>query len=368
MVSTQPKFKVDFKELAVLAIQRQQRGAVVLILDDSTNDEIVAVEYKGFAEVDEADWISANYKRINLAFLGNPSKVIVVKVDNSSGATFQDTLDRLALYSNYTLCMPTATAGNITAIKNYIKAQREANNYSRAVVANATSPDADYIINFASTGNIKAKISDEAEEFSAADWTCRLAGALSGLAPSRSLTYYELPEVVEAPVSTTPDADVAAGKLIILHQDGSYKFGRAVNSLVTLTDGVTEAFQKIRVLDIMDMIANDIVATFRLYYVGKYTNNFTNKNRFVGAINGYLKQLAAEGLLEAENDNEVEISYDKNKSYLESKGIDTSNMSYIEILKANTGSKVLLDGVCSPTDAMEDLDLGMYLFQALQAE
>ena len=43
-------------------------------------------------------------------------------------------------------------------------------------------------------------------------------------------------------------------------------------------------------------------------------------------------------------------------------------MTYIQILKANTGSRVLLDGVCSPTDAMEDLDLGMYLFQALQAE
>lgn len=368
MVNTQPKFKVDFKELAVLAIQRQQRGAVVLILDDTTNADITAIEYKGFAEVDADDWTTANYKRINLAFLGNPSKVIVVKVDDSSGATFQDTLDRLALYSNYTLAMPEATSGNITAIKNYIKDQRTANNYSRAVVANATSPDAEYIINFASTGNITAKIGDEPEEFSPADWTCRLAGALSGLPASRSLTYYELPEIVSAPISTTPDADVSAGKLIILHQDGSYKFGRAVNSLVTLTDGKTEAFQKIRVLDIMDTIANDIVATFRLYYVGKYVNNFTNKNRFCGAINSYLKGLASEGLLEPENDNEVEISYSKNKKYLEDKGVDTSNMSYTDILRANTGSRVLLDGVCSPTDAMEDLDLGMYLYQALQAE
>ena len=91
MVTTQPKFKVDFKELAVLAIQRQLRGDVVLILDDNTDADITAIEYKGFAEVDEDDWTSANYKRINLAFLGNPSKVIVVKVDTSSGATFQDT-------------------------------------------------------------------------------------------------------------------------------------------------------------------------------------------------------------------------------------------------------------------------------------
>ena len=363
MVATQPKFNVDFKELAVLAIQRQQRGAVVLILNDTTS-EIDNVVYRGLGDVNPEDWTTANYKRLQLAFLGNPSKVIAIKAES----TFADLQAKLNLQSNYTLCYPEATTTDITSIKNYINAQRQANNYSKAVFANATAPDASYIINFVSSGNITAKIGDEAEEFTAGDWTCRLAGALSGLAPSRSLTYYELPEIVEAPISATPDADVAAGKLIILHQDGSYKFGRAVNSLVTLTDGVTEAFQKIRVVDIMDMIANDIVATFRLYYVGKYTNNFTNKNRFVGAINAYLKQLAAEGLLEAENDNEVAISYEKQKAYLEGKGIDTSGMTYIEILKANTGSKVLLDGVCSPTDAMEDLDLGMYLFQALQAE
>lgn len=363
MVATQPKFNVDFKELAVLAIQRQQRGAVVIILDDSTSD-IDNVVYRGLGDVNAEDWTAANYKRLQLAFLGNPSKVIAIKAESA----FADLQAKLNLQSNYTLCYPEAAAADITSIKNYLNAQREANNYSRAVFANATAPDASYIINFVSSGNITAKIGDEAEEFTAGDWTARLAGALSGLASSRSLTYYELPEIVEAPISATPDADVLAGKLIILHQDGSYKFGRAVNSLTTLTDEITEAFQKIRVVDIMDTIANDIVATYRLYYVGKYTNNFTNKNRFVGAINAYLKDRAAEGLLEAENDNEVAISYEKNKAYLESKGVDTSGMSYIEILKANTGSKVLLDGVCSPTDAMEDLDLGMYLYQALQAE
>lgn len=364
MPQTQPKFNVAFKELAVLAIQRMPRGAVVMILDDSTNGNLDNVTYTSFGDVDPDDWTAANYKRIMLAFLGTPSKVIVVKKE----ATFAAIEDKLDYYNNYTLVYPTAVAADILSIKTYINLCRQRNNYSRAVVANATSPDAQYMINFASSGNIKANITGTAEEFTPADWTCRLAGALSGLAPSRSLTYYELPEIVEAPISTTPDTDAGAGKIVILLQDGSYKFGRAVNSLVTLTDGITEAFQKIRVVDIMDMIANDIVATFRLYYVGKYTNNFTNKNRFVGAINSYLYGLATDGLLEIENDNAVGISYDKNKKYLEDKGVDTSGMTYQQILRANTGSKVLLDGVCSPTDAMEDLDLGMYLFQALQAE
>lgn len=364
MVNTQPKFNVTFKELAVLAIQRQQRGSVVMILKDDTA-EIDKVVYRGLGDVNKADYTPENYDRLTLAFLGNPSKVIVVK----GGTEYEiaDVLAKLDYFNNYTLCYPEAEASEFTAIQNYIKGVRAKNNYSRAVLGGAMSPDAEYIINFV-TDDIQANVNGEVKTFTAGDYTCRVAGALSGLAPSRSLTYFELPEIVEAPLSADADADVAAGKLIVLHQDGSYKFGRAVNSLVTLTDGVTEAFQKIRVLDIMDMIANDIVTTFRTGYVGKYTNNFTNKNRLIAAINAYLLTLANEGLLEAENDNAVYISAEKTKLYLEGKGVDTSEMTYNEIIRANTGSRVLFDGVCSPTDAMEDLDLGMYLYQALQAE
>lgn len=362
MVATQPKFKVDFKELAVLAIQKQERGTVVIVLKDTTS-EIDKVVYRGLGDVKKADYTQDNYNRLTLAFMGNPSKVVVVK----AGETWADTQAKLDYFANYTLCYPEADASDFTVIQNYIKNCRQKNNYSKAILGNATAPDANYIINFATTG-IKAVVNGEEKTFTAGDYTCRVAGALSGLTTSRSLTYYELAEVVDAPLSIDPDAEVLAGKLVVLHQDGTFKLGRAVNSLTTLGDGVTEAFQKIRVMDIMDMIANDIVATFRLYYVGKYTNNFTNKNRFVGAINAYLNGLANENLLEIENDNKVEISYDKQKQYLEEKGVDTSKMSYMEILKANTGSRVLLDGVCSPTDAMEDLDLGLYLFQALGAE
>jgi hypothetical protein len=41
-------------------------------------------------------------------------------------------------------------------------------------------------------------------------------------------------------------------------------------------------------------------------------------------------------------------------------------MTYNDIMKYNTGSKVLLDGTVSPLDTMEDLDITNYLFQALQ--
>lgn len=361
MPTKQPEFKVEFKELAVMAIQRQDMGDVLMILKDTTQPSIDRVEYRTLGEVNKEDWTADNYELLTLAFMGNPSKVIVVKGEED----FSDVQPKLGYYSNYTLCYPEATPTDQTAIKNYLNDQRTKNNYSIAILGNMTAPDAQYIVNF-TTDNIKAVVNGKEKTYTCGKYTARIAGALSGLASSRSLTYYELAEIVDCDLSADADADVAAGKLVVIRQDGSFKLGRAVNSLTTLTDGITEAFQKIRVAGIMDMIANDIVATFRLYYVGKYTNNFSNKNRFIGAINSYLLDLAADGLLEAENDNAVYISYEKTKSYLEGKGVDTSNMTYNDIIKANTGTKVLLDGVCSPTDTMEDLDLGMYLFQALE--
>ncbi len=361
MVATQPTFDVVFKELAVTAIQRMQRGTVIMILNDDTNALIDKAIYTGLGDVNKADFTAANYDLLTLCFMGNPYKVVVIK----ASATIADTLKKLEVYNNYILCYPDAEASDFTAIQNYIKGIRAKNNYSKAIFGGALSPDAEYIINFATEG-IKANVNGEVKSFTTGEYTARIAGALSGLSSSRSLTFFELPEVVECTLSEDADADVEDGKLVIIHQDGSFKLGRGVNSLVTLTDGVTEAFQKIRVMDILDTIANDIVSTFRLYYVGKYTNNFVNKNRLIAAINAYLETLAAEGLLESENDNKVYLSVEKIKAYLKGKGNDTSDMTTKEIERANTGSRVLLDGVCSPTDAMEDLNLGMYLFQALE--
>ena len=76
MVNTQPKFNVTFKELAVLAIQRQQRGSVVMILKDETA-EIDKVVYKGLGEVKKADYTAENYDRLTITFEGLPKKAKV---------------------------------------------------------------------------------------------------------------------------------------------------------------------------------------------------------------------------------------------------------------------------------------------------
>lgn len=130
MVQTQPKFNVTFKEEAVLAIQKQERGAVVIVLNDTTNEEIDKVVYTGLGDVKKADFTAENYDLLTLAFLGNPSKVIVIKAEEE----IADTLAKLDYFDNYTLCYPEAEAADHTAIINYIGKVREKNNYSIAVL------------------------------------------------------------------------------------------------------------------------------------------------------------------------------------------------------------------------------------------
>ncbi len=359
MPDKQPTFTVTFKELAVNAIKRQTRGHVILVL----NDEIDTASYKAISEIDKNDYLENSYFLLELCFKGAP-KLVTVLSKEEDVANLCSKLDK---FDNYTLCYPSAIESEITAIKNYLKLKREENNYSIAVFANGNGLDSEFLINFVS-GEVKISHNNEVKTVTAADYTARIAGALAGLSQNRSLTYYELTEIVDTDVSSDADEIVKKGGLTVIYQDGGFKLGRAVNSLTTLGDGITEAFQKIRIINIMDMIANDIISTFRTNYVGKYVNNYANKKRFIGAVNTYLKGLAQEGLLEESNTNEVSLSYDKIKAFIESKGNSTSNMSYRDVIKYNTGSKILLDGVCSPTDCMEDLDLGFYLFQALESE
>lgn len=357
MPQKQPTFIIEFMQKAVTAITRSAQGVVALVLADTTMQENVKI-YNNFSEVKKTDVNVNTYKLLDLTFRGKPKKVIVVKAQEE----IADTVAILKKHKYNYLAMPTASESDRTALVSYVNEVRsKLTGFMKLVFFNAGSPDDRAVINFAEFNNAKISYNDEATAITGAEYTCRIAGILAGLPDSRSATYYELPELVEMDVVADPDAAAGAGKFVVLYDDGKYKLGRAINSLTTLTDGVTAAFQKIRVISTLDLIAEDIVTTFRNSYVGKYVNDYANKVRFCGAANSYLKQLQPL-LLDENMTNEIRVSYEKNKTYLESQGIPTADLSYQQILQYNTGSYVGLDGNASPTDTMEDLDLGINLY------
>ena len=153
-----------------------------------------------------------------------------------------------------------------------------------------------------------------------------------------------------------PDEAVDAGKLIIVPGREGYRLGRAVNSLTTLTPDKAAPFQKIKIVEGIDLIRGDIAKAFESGYVGKVLNDYDNKLLLVTAINAYLKGLEGD-VLDKTADNRCFVSLSGQRSYLESRGTDTSDMKDTDILKANTGSQVFLEAKLTFCDAMEDLAL-----------
>lgn len=358
-MSGQPSFVIDFTRKAVTAITRSQQGTAVLVLSDETLAENTKT-YSLFSEVNKEEVDAKTYELLQLCFLGSPYKVILVKQQEAIADTVK-ILQKLDF--NY-MAMPGADAAAVTAIKDYlVKARASLDSFGKAVFYKPETPcDSQRIIELAGCENLKLNFTGEEKSYTGGEYTCRIVGILAGLSDTVSATYTKLDEIVSCDIEEDPDAAADDGYLVPLFKNGEYKLGRAVNSLTTLTDGVSADFQKIRIVSTLDLIAEDIVTTFRDDYVGKYVNDYANKVRFCGAINTYLQGLTP-NLLDENMTNKVKVSFSKNKAYLEGQGISTADMSEQQVLQYNTGSYVGLEGSCAPTDVMEDLDLDFNLFE-----
>lgn len=146
-----------------------------------------------------------------------------------------------------------------------------------------------------------------------------------------------------------------------LYNDGErVVIARGVNSLTTVTEVETADLQKIKINAIQDQIEGDIYSTINKSYIGNYSNSYDNKCLLITAIKGYLRGLEAteggKGWLKADSST-MEINVAKQKQYLESIGVDTSEMDEQAIKEANTGSHVFLKGTISILDAIEDVDI-----------
>ncbi len=257
---------------------------------------------------------------------------------------------------NY-LVIPEIDDDSITFVSAWIKEQRAKQKTFKVVLPNYRG-DHEAIINF-TTDNITSTISDT--PFSTAEYCVRIAGMLAGLSLTRSSTYFVFNDIVNADVPTNDASTrIDKGEFIIIYDGENYKVGRGVNSLVTFTTDHGEDFSKIKIVEGVDLYNDDIRTTFEDFYIGKYINDYDNKQAFVASINAYNKTLEGD-VLDKTYDNITSIDINAQKLYLESKGIDTSSMSDIELAKANTGSNVFVSSNIKFVDAMEDLDVINYM-------
>lgn len=376
-----PDIVIEFSKKAVTAIKNGTNGVVGLILHSPTGKNLGAMVLKSVDDIPTGDsaFSTVDTAYIKNAFMGTPSKVIVYTIKNVS----TDLNEALNFFStqkiNYITGFPNAlvngegcaTKETFETIATWVKSLR-ANTIRRPVaILPEFAGDDRAIINFtvingallgALTIDSTNSICVNGTPTRACEFASRIAGLLAGLDLKVSATYKPLNEVTSIPVATEEEVNEAieAGKLVLYNNGEKIVIARGVNSLTTVTEDDTEDLKKIKISAIQDLIETDIYSTINNSYIGNYSNSYDNKCLLITAIKGYLKGLEAteggKGYLKA-GSSTIEINVAKQRQYLESIGVDTSEMSEQEIKEANTGSHVFLKGTISILDAIEDVEI-----------
>lgn len=353
-----PEIIITFRKKASAAIARSTRGMVAVLLQDDTAEQFLTPCTR-WKDVKETEWTKESLKVLKLIFKGGPRQVLAVRIVQTDGSyDLTGTLQQIMHMNIDYLCYPKYQTSDLTALREFIHEAHEKGKKVKAVLPGVEADDM-HIINFASS-YVTAKWIDEEEpaSYTGAEYCCRVAGILAGLPLTKSCTFYVLDEVVDADIPEDPDKDIDDGKLVIVFDGEKHKIGRGVTSLQTVTQDTPEDFKKIKIVEGMDVIRHDIFSTFEGSYVGEVVNSYDNKQLFVGAVNDYFRAMQ-NAILNAEAENTVRISAEGNRDYLEMHGIDTTDMTEQELLEADTGSYMILEGTCTFLDAMEDLKLNM---------
>ena len=343
-----PEINISFSSLAVSAIQRSQRGIVALVLKDDTGS-FDTKEYRSISEIEPSDWTAQNLKYIQQAFAGVPAKVIAERIPTDA-EDYSDALTRLGSKRWNYLAIPGISTVDANIVASQIKSWRDINKKTYKAVLPNIAADHEGIINFATSGIVVG-----ADTYSASEYTARIAGILAGLPLTRSATYYVLPEVEKITESEDPDADIDAGQLILINDDGVIKIGRGVNSLTTMTGGKGPDWKKIKIIEGHDLIRDDITRTFAEEYIGKVNNSYDNQCLLIAAINAYLRGLEGE-VLDPAGENTVGVDIEAQRQAWESIGTDTSGWDDQKVKSMSFQSKVFLAGRLKFLDAVEDLE------------
>lgn len=378
-----PSVQISFLEAGIEAIERSQRGIVALLLEepqatitklltdhqDASSTTTISAITNPFTVYTTDDipteLTEDNKDYITKALLGYTKapyriKVYLQATDESQAEEadkFAATLKTLSTDRWDYLAIPTIASAQLESVTTWIKTNRD-NKFKRSkVVLPGEAADYEGVINFSNT-----TIKTAGKTYTGAQYTPRIAGLIAGTSLTISATYAPLPEVIDCDRHSVDENDekVNQGEFFIFFDGEKFKMSRAMNSLVTTTQGKLEAYQTIKSLDIMDAIYDDIKKTAQDNYIGKYPNDYDSKQLLISAITGYLRELEYGRLLE-KGYSKVDIDVEAVKNYQISHGLYTADqladMTDLEIKKLDTKKLVYLKADIKILDAMEDIVL-----------
>ncbi len=255
--------------------------------------------------------------------------------------------------ANWIAVAPVKEDSKQEAIIEWIKSQRKEKRTVKAVLPEAQA-DTEGVV------NVEGSLFKGGVEYPPEKAAVRIAGLLAGTPITISATYAPLADFTDCTRMDRGKLDEAvdAGKFVCMWDGEKVKVCRAVNSLTTINTEKGESFRKIKIVETMDMMQDDITLTVQDNYIGRYPNTYDNKCLLITAINEYFRELTRSGIIQS---GLCEIDIEAQRRYLEQAGTVTEEMSDQEIKESNTGSHVFLKASVSIVDAIEDIDLNIYI-------
>ena len=354
-----PTINISFIEKGATAIKRGERGVVALVLKDKTAGVHTVYSISGIPEglTDE------NKQYIKDALMGYqtaPRKIIVYVMTTGGEGTdgYAEMMKYFEAVKWDWMAIPTVeTDAKAQEISTWIKGLRTKDHKMVKAVLPNIAADCEGVVNLASTAKIGST------DITAEHYCPRIAGLIAGTPLTISCTYAPLNELTGCEYMPAEDMDKAVddGKLIYKWDGEKVKIVRGVNSFTTTSDTKGESFKKIKIIEAMDMIYDDIKTTAEDSYIGKYANTYDNKCLLITSINAYFAELMRDGVLNPDFDNRCEIDIDAQRVWLQGQGENVEAMSDDEVKVADTGSFVFLKANIRILDAMEDITLDIYI-------
>lgn len=367
-----PTITIAFKSTGITAIERSQRGIIALILKETkvadsdgkagNSSLFTGSPYTVYTSTDIPDSLTdANKEQISLALEGYQTapKHILVYVQDSTETDYNDILVELENARWDYLVIPDITTADTTTIATWIKGMRTTKDKKVKAVLPNCAADNEGVVNFTNT-----KIVTASKTYTTAQYCSRIAGIICGTPMTISCTFAPLAEVIDCDKYTKDqmDAKVGKGELFVMFDGSKFKIARGVNSFVTTIEGKGDSFKKIKLVDLMDMIHDDIKDTANDSYIGKYANSYDNKCLLISAIQGYYTELELDGLLERLQ-NTCSLDTDATAAWILSNGKKTqaeiATMKIQAIKEFNTADQVFLTSTISMLDAIEGITLNI---------
>ncbi|MCM1567096.1 MAG: phage tail sheath subtilisin-like domain-containing protein [Dehalobacter sp.] len=354
-----PSVTITFQSKAIAAIERGAVGVLAVVLKDaSVAAGVTEIDLLDVGDIPET-LNTANIEFLEQAFIGTPKMVKAVVIP-AAAANYNDALNYLETILWNIGCIPGIVDDDVAAIATWAKGMRDTKERKIMMVLPGNAADHEAVINFVveDGDGTAGEAAVGASNYTASEYSARIAGLIAGLPLTVAPTYRVLTEVSDVPHLTKAQADakINAGKLILYHDGEKVKIARGVTSLTTTTEEKGADWKKIKIVRILDMVYTDVKSTIEDHYIGAYQNSYENKLLLIAAINAYYEFLEQERVLDP-GKNKCEIDVAAQKTYLKSIGEDADNMTVQEIKEANTRDKVFLVSTLRPLDAIEDVNL-----------